>query len=138
MNPNSILLPLAAQLVLIMLTAILTVSRRRRGALDGDIKMSKFKGMNLHGIDNKYLTPGNSFNNQFQLPMLFIMFILFALQLQLVDGLFIFACWVFVALRYVHAAIHLSYNNVIHRLLAFTAGAIVLFASWARLLWLAQ
>ncbi len=138
MNANAILLPVAAQLILMVITAILTVNARRRGALAGDIKMSTFRGMNLQGVDDKYVTPGNSFNNQFQLPVVFMLFTLFALQLELVDSLFIIGCWVFVALRYIHAVIHLTYNNVMHRLIAFASGAIVLFACWARLIWLAQ
>jgi len=137
MSVTLILYPIALQLLLILLVALLTVTRRRSGALAGEIKIGRFKAMNLDGIKDKYVTPGNSYNNQFQLPMLMLLYILFSLQLQLVDTFAISACWLFVLLRYVHAFIHLTYNNVIHRLLAFMSGAIVLFVGWGRLLWLA-
>jgi len=137
MQQSLILYPIAAQLVLILIAAVLTVTRRRRGAMLGEIKVSRFKTMDLEGIDPKYVTPGNCFNNQFQLPMVFILFILFALQLNLVDGFFVIAAWAFIVLRYLHAYIHLTYNHVLHRLGAFMAGAIVLYICWGRLLWLA-
>jgi len=134
MNNAAILYPIAMQLVLIAIVAFLTVMMRRKGAFAGDIKVSRFKTMNLEGIDEKYVTPGNSYNNQFQMPMLFIIFVLFALQLEQVDTFFICASWAFVALRYAHAYIHLTYNNVIHRLMCFGSGVLILFVCWARLI----
>ncbi|MBI3229828.1 MAG: MAPEG family protein [Burkholderiales bacterium] len=38
--------------------------------------------------------------------------------------------WGYVALRVLHSVIHLSYNHVIHRLLAFTASNVVLIVLW--------
>jgi hypothetical protein len=35
-----------------------------------------------------------------------------------------------VGLRIVHTAIHLSYNNVAHRLIPFAASNVVLIAMW--------
>jgi hypothetical protein len=137
MNNTAILYPIAMQLLLIALVGVLTVTMRRKGALAGEIRISRFKVMNLEGIDAKYVTPGNSYNNQFQMPMLFIAFVLFALQLQLVDSFFIYASWAFVALRYAHAYVHLTYNNVIHRLLCFAGGVLVVFICWGRLIILA-
>jgi hypothetical protein len=37
-------------------------------------------------------------------------------------------------LRFIHCAIHLSYNNVYHRLIAFDLSNIVLAGMWAFLL----
>ena len=38
--------------------------------------------------------------------------------------------WVYVGLRVVHSAIHLTYNNVMHRLIAFALSNAVLIALW--------
>jgi hypothetical protein len=134
MNNTAILYPIAMQLLLIALIGLLTVTMRRKGALAGEIRLSRFKVMNLEGIEAKYVIPGNSYNNQFQIPMLFIAFVLFALQFQLVDTFFVYASWFFVALRYAHAYVHLTYNNVIHRLLCFASGVLVLFTCWGLLI----
>jgi hypothetical protein len=39
--------------------------------------------------------------------------------------------WVYVALRIAHTLIHLTYNNVMHRLAVFAASNFVLVAMWA-------
>lgn len=137
MESNAILLPVAGQLLLILITALLTVTTRRRAAVEGKIKLSRFKAMDLSGLDAKYLTPGNNYNNQFQIPMLFLAFVLFALQLNLVDQFFVIASWLFVASRYLHAFIHITYNHVVHRLGAFALGVILMTVCWTRLFWLA-
>lgn len=41
--------------------------------------------------------------------------------------------WAYVASRGVHSLIHLTYNNVFHRLAAFAAGCGVLLVIWIRL-----
>jgi len=40
--------------------------------------------------------------------------------------------WGYVALRIAHSAIHLTYNNVFHRLSAFAASNVLLVALWVR------
>jgi len=40
-----------------------------------------------------------------------------------------------VALRIAHSAIHLSYNRVRHRLVAFATSNVVLVMLWTNLLW---
>src|SRR5689334_2290917 len=72
----------------------------------------------------------NCFDNQFQLPMLFYVLTILALFLRKADLLFVVMAWIFVLLRVVHAAIHVTSNRVGHRLRAFAAGAIVLLLMW--------
>ena len=38
--------------------------------------------------------------------------------------------WAYVACRALHSLIHLTYNNVLHRLAAFAAGNVVLLVIW--------
>jgi hypothetical protein len=38
--------------------------------------------------------------------------------------------WVYVGLRALHSLVHLTYNNVMHRLIVFAAGNVVLAALW--------
>ena len=42
--------------------------------------------------------------------------------------------WLYVATRIAHSAVHLTYNNVIHRLRAFGASIFLLAALWGLLL----
>jgi len=41
--------------------------------------------------------------------------------------------WLYVASRIAHSLVHLTYNNVIHRLAAFSASNLVLLLLWVRL-----
>lgn len=75
----------------------------------------------------------NSFDNQFQLPVLFYVGSLAVLHFGLVDGVVVILAWLFVALRIVHAAIHVTNNRVYRRFAAYTAGLAVLVLFW---LWL--
>jgi hypothetical protein len=43
---------------------------------------------------------------------------------------FVAAAWGFVALRVVHSLIHVTYNRVLHRFVAWVLGAAWLFAMW--------
>jgi hypothetical protein len=50
-----------------------------------------------------------------------------------VDAAAIALAWAYVAARALHSLIHLTYNNVFHRLAAFAASAVVLLVIWIRL-----
>ena len=72
----------------------------------------------------------NCFHNQCQLPMLFYVLTILALFLRKADLLFVVMAWIFVLLRVVHAAIHVTSNRVGHRFQAFAAAAVVLLLMW--------
>lgn len=73
----------------------------------------------------------NAFRNQFELPVLFYVLCILAIITRQADFLFVVLAWIFVAMRYVQALIHVSYNNVLHRGGAYGVGAIVLVIMWA-------
>lgn len=50
-----------------------------------------------------------------------------------VDGAAIALAWVYAATRALHSLIHLTYNNVLHRLAMFAASTVVLLVIWIRL-----
>jgi hypothetical protein len=72
----------------------------------------------------------NCFDNQFQLPVLFYVLTIVALFLRKADLLFVVMAWIFVLLRIVHAAIHVTSNRVGIRFQAFAAGMVVLLLMW--------
>ncbi|MET0438423.1 MAG: MAPEG family protein [Devosia sp.] len=75
----------------------------------------------------------NSFDNQFQLPILFFVGALLALHFGAVTWVEAILALLFVVLRYVHAAIHVTTNRVEQRFAAYTLGLAVLCLFW---LWL--
>lgn len=75
----------------------------------------------------------DNFMNQFETPVLFYLAVLLCLHFGIRSDAIAQLAIGFVALRYVHAGIHLSYNKVLHRFYAFAASMIVLFALWVRI-----
>jgi hypothetical protein len=75
----------------------------------------------------------NSFDNQFQLPVLFYVAALLLLWSGGAGWVELALAWLFVALRYGHAAVHVTTNRVYRRFFIYTAGLVVLGLLW---LWL--
>jgi len=72
----------------------------------------------------------NSYNSQFQLPVLFYAVSIMAQITGQIDMVMIVLAWGFVTLRFIHAGIYVTTNNVSHRFYAFVAGFIVLVIMW--------
>jgi hypothetical protein len=81
---------------------------------------------------------GDCFSNQFEIPVLFYILIALALPLRhadlfivLMSWVFIvLMSWVFVVLRFIHAGIFVTTNNVRQRGLVWFSGVLVLLAMW--------
>ena len=76
----------------------------------------------------------DNFKNLFEVPVLFYALVAVALAVGQVPGWLVAGSWGFVLLRYVHSAIHCSYNKVMHRFTVFGLSLAVLAALWVALL----
>jgi hypothetical protein len=73
---------------------------------------------------------GNAYHNQFETPVLFYVVVAFAMITRQADLVFVALSWIFVALRLVHVAIHVTSNVVVLRFRVFVAATLVLMAMW--------
>ena len=73
---------------------------------------------------------GNSFQNQFELPVLFYLVVVLALLTGRQSLALVILSWLFVASRGLHALIHVTTNNVPRRFMAYVAGLAILAAMW--------
>jgi len=82
----------------------------------------------------------DNFKNLFEVPVLFYALCAVLAAAQNVSAFFVVGAWVYVALRYIHSFIHLTYNRVMHRFTVYVLSTVVLFILWAALglqvLWL--
>jgi len=69
------------------------------------------------------------------MPVLFYVLCMSLAIVGMEHPVFIVGAWAYVALRALHAAIHLTYNRVLHRFMAFVASSLVLFLLWAFFAW---
>jgi hypothetical protein len=81
----------------------------------------------------RLITSGDNLRNLFELPVLFYFFSVLIFMLHLSDTLYLALAWVFVLLRYLHSAIHVTYNRIAHRFAAYALSSLLLWAIAVRL-----
>ncbi len=130
-----VLLPVFVQVLLTSIVMVLMGRRRIRAAKNKEISVAAFKTMNLTGANEQVIATSRNFDNQFQMPMLYLFSVLFVLQLGLADIAYAALGATFVLLRIVHTIIHIGTNHVRSRFNVFLLGCAVLWAIWLRLAW---
>lgn len=128
-----LLLTVFAQVLLTSLVMVIMGRRRIKAAKQKQISVAAFQTMNLTGAGEQVIATGRNFDNQFQMPMLYMFAVLFIMQLGLSDVTFVILGAVFVALRYCHTFIHIGNNVLRARFRVFLLGCLVLWVIWIRL-----
>lgn len=125
MADTSIIQPMLALVALpfliLVLNALRKASDRRAGKQD----------VAASAVDNKawslpVVLTSNSLENQFQLPVLFYVICLTAAITQSSSTILLGLAWVYVALRYLHAFVHVTTNYIPARFLSFLFSTLVL------------
>jgi hypothetical protein len=73
---------------------------------------------------------GNSFSNQFELPVLFYLLAVLVVITRQSDLLLVVLAWAFVLVRIAHIYVHTTSNEVLTRGRIYGAGAIILLIMW--------
>jgi len=123
------LIPLLAMVALTYGVLVHTFVGRMRAVRAGAVRLSYFRVMQGEAPD-AVLAGTRHFANLFEMPVLFYAVAVLVLALDIETPALIALAWTFVALRVIHTFIHLTYNNVRHRLAAFAAGNICVLAMW--------
>ena len=131
---STLLLPVFALALVTFCVWVAMLARRGLHMREHDIEPQDMPSRTL--ADQKFgeaQAPNNALMNLFELPVLFYVLMILLLVLSKGDWLYLTLAWIFVALRAIQAAIHCSYNRVVHRGAAYLAGSTVLWIMWARL-----
>ena len=129
MSAQMVLLPVFV-LVGLTFALLLWMAGARRQALVGGETRVRDVVLGQPNWPTRATQVGNSFKNQFELPLLFYILIALALPLRHADLFIVLMSWVFVVTRFVHAGIFVTSNDLRRRSLAWFAGVLVLFAMW--------
>ena len=101
--------------------------RRKKRIQEGVVRTSHFRSYTGESSEELVIIQ-NHYNNQFQIPVIFLFSLLLSLQQGNTSKLVLGLAIVFTLSRMVHSYIHLTYNNVLHRAQAYFVGIIcVLF-----------
>lgn len=133
MSQTSILLP-AMTLAGWTLCVVLLIPRRRfKAARAGHVTAHDFKYGESSRVPLGVSIPNRNLMNLLEVPVLFYFVTIVAFVTQLADPVAVVLAWVYVGLRVLHSLIHLTYNNVMHRLVAYAASNGILVVIWLQL-----
>jgi hypothetical protein len=130
MTQDAIFVPMGALALLTFLVLVQIPFRRFRAGFAGQIKAEDFKYGESAKVPGLVSLPNRNYMNLLEMPVLFYVVCLMAYVAQRVDLKFLWLAWAYVALRVLHSLIHVTYNNVTHRLIAFTLSNFAVIAMW--------
>ncbi len=122
--------PMFAMFMLIFAIGIVT-ARARFGLIKSkEVSPKYFLLMQGDDVPEAILKTSRCFSNQFEFPMLFFVVSLAYMVMGLDTLTGCIAAWMFVGFRAIHAFIHLTSNNLIHRMLTFWIGVLCVVVMW--------
>jgi hypothetical protein len=134
-TPFAVFLPVAVLALWTMQVLLLIPIARFKAGSKGQITADDFRYGESARVPDMVRLPNRNFMNLLEVPVLFYVASFVAHLTQHVDGLFMALAWAFVALRIGHSVVHLSYNHVMHRLVLFALGNVVVSVMWWLLLY---
>jgi hypothetical protein len=129
-----LLYPMAVMVLLTLLVGLAAASARFSGVRSGDVRFKYFKLMQGQEVPERVIVTTRCFNNMFEVPVLFYVACTLSLTLGTESLPGLVGAWLFVALRFVQALIHLTSNHFLHRMLAFWASFLCVLLLWTNLL----
>ena len=136
MRQELILHPAVALVGLTLVVWVLLYWRRIRAMRARRVSPEAFKTRASRASLEEAASASDNFQNLLELPVLFYVLVLVLHATQRVDATFLVLAWGFVLMRAVHSFVHVGYNRVMHRFVAYLVGALLLWAAWLRLAWL--
>ena len=133
MQQNWIFYPVIGMVLLTLyISARMLVMRFRAVKQDG-LNPAYFL-LNRGGKPPDYLVKVTQhYENLFESPVLFYLAIVLIFVTSSADPVYLSLAWLYLTLRVIHAIIHTTYNNLLHRQRAFLFGSLVLYGMWLRL-----
>jgi hypothetical protein len=129
MSIQAVLLPLFVQVTLTFVLPIWMAALNRSAVVRREVRWQDI-ALREPNWPAHNLQIRNAFLNQLETPLLFYVLTILAWITRHADLLFVILAWIYVALRIVHAYIHVTDNYVPRRGAAFIVSAIVLALMW--------
>jgi len=129
MSVQTVLLPVFVQIALTFVLLVWMVGARRQALVNRETRIKDI-ALGQPNWPARATQIGNCYRNQFELPVLFYALIALALPTRHVDYLILFASWVFVISRLIHAGVFVTSNNLGQRSTAWMVSALVLLIMW--------
>ncbi|MCO7250210.1 MULTISPECIES: MAPEG family protein [unclassified Pseudoalteromonas] len=122
------------QVLLTFIVMYIMGKRRFSAAKKKTIEMKDFLTMDLEKAGSHVRLADRNFINQFEMPVLFFIACLTALQLNAVGTVFVGFAWAYVVLRIIHSFIHLTSNTLKARYYSFVISSFIMLIMWVLIL----
>jgi hypothetical protein len=122
-----------AMVLLTFAVAFRLLFLRIKALKSGQVRISQFR-LNTGEMPADITQATRNYSNLFEVPVLFYVAGTIAIAMDVESPTMVSFAWGFVFARLVHSWIHLTYNNVAHRLWAFLAGNVCILLIWGLLL----
>jgi hypothetical protein len=132
MHSVDILYPMFALVLLTFSVLIQIPIRRFRAAYRGQVTVEDFRLGESANVPMTTSLPNRNYMNLLELPVLFYVLCLGLYVTGRADSTSCLLAWIYVGLRVVHSAIHVTYNHVIQRLVVFATSNFLLAGCWIR------
>jgi hypothetical protein len=132
MDAKAILWPMGALVGLTFIVLLQIPLRRFRAGFARRVNYGDFRYGESANVPGDVSLPNRNYMNLLELPVLFYVLCLSLHATAHVTAATFWLAWAYVAFRALHSVVHLTYNNVRHRGLAFAASNIVLAVMWVR------
>jgi len=129
MTIQMVLLPVFVQVALTFALLFLMAATRRASLARGEIKVRDI-ALGQSSWPTKPQQVSNSFDSQFQIPLLFYILVILAWLTKQADLIFVVMAWIFVLSRLGHAYVHTTSNRISIRFNIFAVGVLVLLLMW--------
>jgi hypothetical protein len=134
MNDSAILLPVMTLAGWTFVVLLCIPFQRFRAGFRRQVTEKDFRYGESQRVPPEVSLPNRNFMNLLEVPVLFYLLCVLYYVTQSTIANFVALAWVYVALRVIHSLIHLTYNRVRHRLVAFALSNVVVVVMWTRLL----
>lgn len=124
-----VLLPLFVEVVLTFVLLFWLAPLRRGAIMNGAIHPRDI-ALGQKAWPQHTQQIANSFDNQFQLPILFYVLTILSIVTRHADMIFVVLAWIFVLSRLAHAYVHTTSNRVMVRGSLYGVGAFALAIAW--------
>jgi hypothetical protein len=131
-TPEQILMPICVLAIWTFIVLTFIPYKRISATLAKRAHIKDFRYGESANVPGDVSLWNRDYMNLLELPVLFYVICLALYVTRRVDALHVQLAWGFVAARLAHSLIHLLYNNILHRFLAFGAATLLLLAMWVR------
>jgi len=127
-GPLNLVYPVMAQVLLALVVMVLMGQRRVKAIRRRRVRFRDI-ALDREGWPDDVRVVGHNLENQFETPVLFFVLCGAATYVGATGVAMTALAWIYVILRVIHAAVHISVNDI-RRAVAFAASLIVLILMW--------